>query len=123
MTEDSVTAIDQDALKALEAVLGSERTSGFIGEYIVAAQRLHGDLCQAWAVRDWDGAYRPAHNLVSNAGNFGAQKVAALADHVQKALRQHDAETVETALEPLEAALAEAAAELRRLYPQAEPGS
>jgi HPt (histidine-containing phosphotransfer) domain-containing protein len=117
--DDPEDAIDREALRALEAVLGEERMAGFVGEYIVAAGTLHDDLRRAWAVRDWDAAYRPAHNLVSNAGNFGAHRVAAVADRAQKALRLHDAQAVEEALAPLEDAMATASAELRRLYPQA----
>ena len=118
MQDDHPAVIDRAALQSLEAVLGPERMTGFIAEYLVQAQRLDGELRRAWANRDWDATYRPAHNLVSNAGNFGAQQVAAIADAIQRAARDHDAAALDAALAPLDAALVEAAAELKRLYPQ-----
>jgi HPt (histidine-containing phosphotransfer) domain-containing protein len=118
MQQDHLAVIDRSALHALEAVLGAERMKSFIGEYLVQAQRLDSDLRRAWSRHDWEATYRPAHNLVSNAGNFGAQKVAALADAIQHAAREHDEAALEAALEPLSEALIEAAKELKRLYPQ-----
>jgi HPt (histidine-containing phosphotransfer) domain-containing protein len=118
MQEDHARVIDRVALQSLEAVLGAERMTGFIAEYLVQAQRLDGELRRAWANRDWDATYRPAHNLVSNAGNFGAQKVAGIADAIQRAARRHDDTALDAALDRLAAALAEAATELKRLYPQ-----
>lgn len=118
MQEDHLAVIDRDALRSLETVLGSDRMRGFVGEYLVQAQRLDSDIRRAWAVRDWEAVYRPAHNLVSNAGNFGARRVAALADAIQHAAREQDAAALEAALTPLSQALIEAGAELKRLYPQ-----
>ncbi len=118
MQEEHPAVIDRQALKSLEAVLGAERMKGFIGEYLVQAQRLDGELRRAWAAGDWEAVYRPAHNLVSNAGNFGAHRVATLADVIQRAARGKDAPALEAALPELADALAEAGAALKRLYPQ-----
>ena len=119
MQDDDATAIDSSALEGLEAVLGADRMAGFIDEYIVQADKLLGELRQAWAVRDWEATYRPAHDLVSNAGNFGAHRVAMLADTIQRAARHRDTEAVEDALAPLDRAVAHAAEALRRRYPRA----
>ena len=118
MHDDREPPLDRAALDGLEAVLGRDRMRGFIGEYVVQAERLRGELHQAWGRRDWEATYRPAHNLVSNAGNFGAQKVAALADTIQRAARDHDEATAQAALARLDQALEEARAELIALFPQ-----
>lgn len=118
MQDDDATIIDSSALEGLEAVLKADRMAGFIDEYIDQADKLLGELRQAWAARDWEATYRPAHNLVSNAGNFGAHRVATLADTIQRAARQHDAKALEDALVPLDRAIAQAAEALRRRYPR-----
>lgn len=118
MMDDDAPPIDVSALEGLEAVLDAGRMAGFIDEYIAQADKLHGELRQAWASRDWDAVYQPAHNLVSNAGNFGAHRVAMLADTIQRAARHQDPEALEGALAPLDRAIAQAAEALRIRYPR-----
>jgi len=85
--EHGFTTKNRDVLQGLETALGTARVRGFVVEYLVEADRLLGEVRGAWARCDVAAVYRPAHNLVSNAGNFGALRVAALADAVQQAAR------------------------------------
>ena len=108
--------IDRGTLDSLEAVLGAERLRDFVLEYLEEAGRLEDAIRAAWSERDWDAVYRPAHNLVSSAGNFGAMRLSVLADRLQQAARRREEETLEAALALLGETVDEAAAELRRLF-------
>lgn len=113
---DGPPPIDRTTLDSLEAVLGSARLRDFVHEYLEEAARLERAIREAWEAQDWDGVYRPAHNLVSSAGNFGALRVSALADRLQQAARRREPAALEAALADLGAAAEAAADELRRLF-------
>lgn len=108
--------IDRAALDSLEAVLGAGRLRDFVLEYLEEAGRLEREIHAAWSERNWDAVYRPAHNLVSSAGNFGALRLSALADRLQQAARRREEEALEDTLALLGEAAEDAAAELRRLF-------
>jgi len=108
--------IDRTTLDSLAAVLGAERLRGFVTEYLEEAARLERAIREAWSAQDWEGVYRPAHNLVSSAGNFGAHAVSALADRLQQAARRHDAAALGDAFAELGPAVGAAERELRRMF-------
>lgn len=113
---DRPPVIDRGTLDGLETVLGTGRLRDFVLEYLEEADRLERAIRAAWSERDWDAVYRPAHDLVSSAGNFGAMRLSALADRLQQAARRREEEALEDALARLGEATEDAAAELRRLF-------
>lgn len=108
--------IDHGTLAGLEAVLGAGRLRDFVLEFLEEAGRLERAIREAWSDKDWDAVYRPAHNLVSSAGNFGAMRLSALADRLQQAARHREEDALEAALALLGEAADDAADELRRLF-------
>lgn len=112
----AIPRLRRATLDQLVEMIGRETVRGFIEEYFVEAQRQMAEMRTRWSANDYDGVYRPAHNLVSTSGNFGVARVSRLADLVQRACRDQEAEVIGPLLDLLAAEIDASSAELRGLF-------
>jgi HPt (histidine-containing phosphotransfer) domain-containing protein len=83
-------AIDLAALRRLRAVIGGEAADlqELIEDYLEAAPALAEKIARTAADRDVDAMRIAAHTLKSNARDFGAVRLAALCEALEKACKE-----------------------------------
>ncbi len=105
--------IDDQAIDGLRDMLSEDKLRHILGRVPPEAGAQLNAIKTAIAGGDLDTARRAAHKLKGMAGNIGARRLADAARRVELEFR--DADTMSVHLAPLEKALEDTAAELRRL--------
>jgi histidine phosphotransfer protein HptB len=107
--------IDRAIFAELQEAAGAEFVAELVGTFLEDAPALIADLRGARAAADADRFRRAAHSLKSNGNTFGATALGAMARELElKGLAVDDASDT-AAIVAIEAAYADAAAELKEL--------
>jgi HPt (histidine-containing phosphotransfer) domain-containing protein len=108
-------AIDRATFTELQDAAGAEFVAELVDAFLEDAPALLGELRSASAATDADRFRRAAHSLKSNGQTFGASALAALARELELNGLAAEASADATAIDRIDAAFAQAAAELKGL--------
>jgi histidine phosphotransfer protein HptB len=108
-------AIDLATFTELQETAGPEFVTELVGTFLEDAPALLGELRSARAAADADRFRRAAHSLKSNSHTFGALALGALARALELDGFSADAASDVAAIDAVDAAYAQAAAELKVL--------
>jgi len=108
-------AIDRATFAELQDAAGAEFVAELVDTFLEDAPALLGELRSARAATDADRFRRAAHSLKSNCQTFGASALAALARELELNGLTADAGADAAAIDRIDAAFAQAAAELKNL--------
>ena len=110
---DALPILDMNAIAELASSLPIKRFVPFLDLCLLRADEDTAALAGLKRTSTLDEIRRKAHNLVANAGTFGARQVQELAKRLQNACIDGDAASVERLVERIVTAHAKATAALR----------
>lgn len=114
---DGLALLEPAALRGLEGQLGREYLEELLREFLVQARRYL-DLAEAGvAAPRHPDTLRAAHDLKSTSINFGFRRLGALAESLEVACRNDDAESVRDVADALPACLDASLRAVTDLYP------
>jgi histidine phosphotransfer protein HptB len=108
-------AIDRATFTELQDAAGAEFVAELVDTFLEDAPALLSELRSARSAADADRFRRAAHSLKSNCQTFGASALAALARELELNGLAADARADAAAIDGIDAAFAQAAAELKDL--------
>ncbi|MBI3677554.1 MAG: response regulator [Proteobacteria bacterium] len=100
----TLTALDREKLATLQDALPVAAVRDLLRLYLLDTDSHIARIREQNANGDLNGIARNAHEIISTAGNIGAMQVCALAQKLNKACHDDDAETVNRLVEELMAA-------------------
>jgi len=89
----NVPLVDHDVLDSLASVIGRDKVTQFLTDFIEHAARQRIVMREALAYRDYASLYRAAHKLLAVSGSLGAIQVSRLCDRLQRAADAHDTQS------------------------------
>jgi CheY-like chemotaxis protein/HPt (histidine-containing phosphotransfer) domain-containing protein len=110
---DALPVLDMKAIDELTAMLPAKRILPFLHLCLLRADEVTAALARSNRTSALDEIRTAAHNLVANAGTFGAKRVQELATRLQTACIEGDNASVETLIDRISVAHATASAALR----------
>ena len=110
-----MSVIDRNTFDALRETTGDDFVRELVATFLEEAPSMLADLTDALAKNEPDRFRRAAHSLKSNGNTFGALALAGKARELEMRGLAADAAADEAAIAEIDAAYADAAAELKSL--------
>jgi len=99
--QEEITVLDEEKLDALAKVLPPDRYNAMLLAYLSSTRVTQQRIEAAAAILDFTAIRREAHDLKSNSGTFGAMKVFALSEQLERAAQSGDDAEVPRLVEKL----------------------